>query len=176
MNGSAAYGISPQVLASVVRITTHHRLYDKPNSRDDVFYFRRTLLQQHNATVTEPGDAKALIGVRLYFFSQFFARLHGRVVPLTNIDMSDAQKRTTRATSSATPMRPSAPAAMPGYRQIAAATCHGNWLYLPALNWIYSTTRGRVQTPTSARISAPSCGIDQHLQGVGNIWNDTALD
>ena len=56
VNGSAAYGISPQVLASVVRITTHHRIYAKPSSRDDVFDFCRTLLQQPNATVTEPGD------------------------------------------------------------------------------------------------------------------------
>ena len=55
VNGSAAYGISPQVLASVVRITTHHRIYANPSSRGDVFNFCRTLLQQPNATVTEPG-------------------------------------------------------------------------------------------------------------------------
>jgi uncharacterized protein len=56
VNGSAAYGISPQVLASVVRITTHHRIYASPSSRGVVFDFCRTLLQQPNATVTEPGD------------------------------------------------------------------------------------------------------------------------
>jgi uncharacterized protein len=56
VNGSAAYGISPQVLAGLVRITTHRRIYAKPSSRGDVSDFCRTLLQQTNATVTEPGD------------------------------------------------------------------------------------------------------------------------
>ena len=39
MNGSAAYGIAPQVLASVARITTHPRIYAHPSSRKDVFDF-----------------------------------------------------------------------------------------------------------------------------------------
>lgn len=55
VNGSAAYGIAPQVLASVVRITTHPRIYARPSSRADVFSFCRTLLEQPNATVTVPG-------------------------------------------------------------------------------------------------------------------------
>jgi toxin-antitoxin system PIN domain toxin len=56
VNGSAAYGISPQVLASVVSITTHSRIYAHPSSRKDVFEFCRTLLQQPSATATVPGD------------------------------------------------------------------------------------------------------------------------
>lgn len=56
VNGPAAYGIAPQVLASVVRITTHTRIYRRPSSRADVFGFCRLLLQQPNATVTTPRE------------------------------------------------------------------------------------------------------------------------
>jgi toxin-antitoxin system PIN domain toxin len=55
VNGPAAYAIAPQVLASVVRITTHTRIYRQPSSRADVFDFCRLLLEQPNATVTAPG-------------------------------------------------------------------------------------------------------------------------
>jgi toxin-antitoxin system PIN domain toxin len=61
VNGSAAYGIAPQVLASVVRITTHPRIYAHPSSRGDVFEFCRTLLEQPNATVTTPRDRHWMI-------------------------------------------------------------------------------------------------------------------
>lgn len=56
VNGPAAYGIAPQVLASVVRITTHPRIYRRPSSHANVFEFCRLLLQQPNATVTTPGE------------------------------------------------------------------------------------------------------------------------
>lgn len=56
VNGPAAYGISPQVLASIVRICTHPRIFAHPSSRPDVFDFCRVLLEQPNATVTEPGE------------------------------------------------------------------------------------------------------------------------
>ncbi len=56
MNGPAAYGIAPQVLASVARITTHPRIYRRPSSRADVFHFCGLLLQQPNATLTTPRE------------------------------------------------------------------------------------------------------------------------
>ncbi len=56
VNGPAAYGVSPQVLASVVRVTTHPRIYARPSSRADVFEFCRALLEQPSATVTAPGN------------------------------------------------------------------------------------------------------------------------
>lgn len=56
VNGPAAYGIAPQVLASVVTITTHTRIYRRPSSRADVFAFSRLLMQQPNATVTTPRE------------------------------------------------------------------------------------------------------------------------
>jgi len=55
INGPAAYGIAPQVLASVVCICTHPRIFARPSSRTDVFDFCRALLEQPNATVTAPG-------------------------------------------------------------------------------------------------------------------------
>jgi toxin-antitoxin system PIN domain toxin len=56
INGSAAYGIAPQVLASVVRICTHPRIFARPSSQSDAFEFSRVLLEQPNTTVTTPGD------------------------------------------------------------------------------------------------------------------------
>lgn len=56
IRGPAAYGIAPQVLASVVRISTHPRIYARPSSRNDVFRFCRVLLEQPSATVIQPSD------------------------------------------------------------------------------------------------------------------------
>ena len=56
INGTAAYGIAPQVLAGVVRICTHPRIFARPSSQSDAFAFCRALLEQPNATVTEPGE------------------------------------------------------------------------------------------------------------------------
>ena len=56
INGPSAYGVSPQVLSSVVRICTHTRIFAQPSASSDVFAFCDTLLQQPNATVIVPGD------------------------------------------------------------------------------------------------------------------------
>jgi len=56
ISGPAAYGIVPQVLASVVRICTHPRIFVHPSSRTDVFDYCRVLLEQPNATVIEAGE------------------------------------------------------------------------------------------------------------------------
>jgi toxin-antitoxin system PIN domain toxin len=56
INGPSAYGIAPQVLASVVRICTHPRIFKIPSSLTDVFQFCSALLQQPNATLIVPGD------------------------------------------------------------------------------------------------------------------------
>jgi toxin-antitoxin system PIN domain toxin len=56
INGPSAYGVSPQVLSSVVRICTHARIFAQPSTSSDVFAFCDILLQQPNATVIEPGD------------------------------------------------------------------------------------------------------------------------
>jgi toxin-antitoxin system PIN domain toxin len=54
INGPSAYGIAPQVLASVVRICTHPRIFTVPDRFDDVLRFVRALLEQPNATIIAP--------------------------------------------------------------------------------------------------------------------------
>jgi toxin-antitoxin system PIN domain toxin len=56
INGSAAYGVSPQVLSGLVRICTHPRIFARPSSLAESFEFCRTLLEQPNATVITPGE------------------------------------------------------------------------------------------------------------------------
>ena len=56
INGPAAYGVAPQVLASVVRICTHRRIFARLSSLDDVFDFCRIILGQPTATVISPGE------------------------------------------------------------------------------------------------------------------------
>jgi toxin-antitoxin system PIN domain toxin len=56
INGPAAYGVSPQVLGSVVRICTHPRIFARPSARDETFAFCRAVLEQPNATVVTPGE------------------------------------------------------------------------------------------------------------------------
>jgi toxin-antitoxin system PIN domain toxin len=55
INGPSAYGIAPQVVASVVRICTHPRIFAVPDRCDDVLRFGRVLLEQPNATIIAPG-------------------------------------------------------------------------------------------------------------------------
>ena len=56
LNGSAAYGVSPQVLSGVVRVCTHPRIFARPSSPAESFAFCRVLLEQPNATVITPGE------------------------------------------------------------------------------------------------------------------------
>ena len=56
VNGPAAYGMAPQVLAGVVRICTHPRIFRHPSSRAETFAFCRALLEKANATVIGPGS------------------------------------------------------------------------------------------------------------------------
>jgi hypothetical protein len=55
VNGDSAYGISPQVLSSVIRIATHPRVYARPSALSDAFSFARILLAQPHCTVVTPG-------------------------------------------------------------------------------------------------------------------------
>ena len=55
VNGEAAYGMAPQVLASLIRITTHPRIFVRPSRREDVIAFATLLLQQPHCHPVEPG-------------------------------------------------------------------------------------------------------------------------
>lgn len=65
INGSAAYGMSPQALAGVVRTCTHPRIFARPSSRADAFAFCNVLLTQPNVTVVQPGERHWSIFERL---------------------------------------------------------------------------------------------------------------
>ena len=56
VNGQAAYGMAPQVLASVIRISTHARIYVQPSTLDEAIDFCRILLKPDTCTVVHPGE------------------------------------------------------------------------------------------------------------------------
>lgn len=55
VNGDEAYGMSPQVVCSVVRIATHPRIYASPSHLETALAFARVLLEQPHCTVVAPG-------------------------------------------------------------------------------------------------------------------------
>jgi uncharacterized protein len=55
INGDAAYGMSPQVLASVIRLATHPRVFARPDPLEDAVAFASTLLNQPHCQIIEPG-------------------------------------------------------------------------------------------------------------------------
>lgn len=56
VGSASAYAISPQVLAGLVRICTHRRIFARPSKIRDALEFCRVLLEQPNATVITPGE------------------------------------------------------------------------------------------------------------------------
>lgn len=56
INGEAAYGMAPQVLASVVRVATHARIFVQPSKLAEALQFCRTLLYPDTCTVVRPGE------------------------------------------------------------------------------------------------------------------------
>ncbi|HEV2380008.1 MAG TPA: type II toxin-antitoxin system VapC family toxin [Terriglobia bacterium] len=55
VNGDSDYGISPQVLCSVVRISTNPRVFKQPSERSEALEFCATLLKQENCHLIQPG-------------------------------------------------------------------------------------------------------------------------
>jgi toxin-antitoxin system PIN domain toxin len=55
VDGPNAYGMSPQVLASVLRICTHARLYRQPSTVAETMAFCEALLAPAHATLIQPG-------------------------------------------------------------------------------------------------------------------------
>jgi toxin-antitoxin system PIN domain toxin len=56
INGPSAYGVSPQVLASVVRICSHPKIFGHPSGIDELLNFCDALMSQSNARIVIPGD------------------------------------------------------------------------------------------------------------------------
>lgn len=65
LNGETAYGMSPQVLASVIRLTTHPRIFVHPDSLADAVAFVSVLLDQPHCQIIEPGPRHWGIFTRL---------------------------------------------------------------------------------------------------------------
>ncbi len=65
VNGDTRYGMAPQVLSGVIRITTHPRVFAMPSSLDEVFRFCETLLGQPQCVVIQPGERHWKIFKRL---------------------------------------------------------------------------------------------------------------
>jgi toxin-antitoxin system PIN domain toxin len=55
INGPSAYGMSPQVLVSVVRVCSHPRIFAQPSEVEELFEYCRFLISQPNATPVVPG-------------------------------------------------------------------------------------------------------------------------
>jgi len=55
INGPEAYGVSPQVLCSFIRIATHPRIYARPSRLEDALAFARTLQEPPSAKLVVPG-------------------------------------------------------------------------------------------------------------------------
>ena len=56
VDGPNAYGVSPQVLASVLRICTHPGIFTQPSTRVETMVFCEALLSRAHSTVIQPGD------------------------------------------------------------------------------------------------------------------------
>lgn len=56
MNGPDAYGVAPQVLASLVRISTNPRAYSSPSTSREALAFCDALMAPPQATIVQPGD------------------------------------------------------------------------------------------------------------------------
>ena len=65
VNGEAPYGIAPQVLSGVVRITTHPKVFAVPSSLDELLRFCDILLEQPHCVIIEPGERHWQIFKRL---------------------------------------------------------------------------------------------------------------
>lgn len=56
VNGPEAYGMAPQVLSSVVRISTHPKIYRHPSSLEEALGFCRVVMCQPQATLVTPQE------------------------------------------------------------------------------------------------------------------------
>ena len=61
VNGKSAFGMSPQVLSSVVRIATNPRIFVRPSRAADVIAFADVLLDQVHCRIVQPGSRHWMI-------------------------------------------------------------------------------------------------------------------
>ena len=77
VNGDAHYGMAPQVLSGVIRVTTHPKVFVKPSSVNEVLRFCSVLLNQSHCVIILPGERHWEIFTRLCME----ADVRGNLVP-----------------------------------------------------------------------------------------------
>ena len=65
VNGEARYGMAPQVLSGVVRITTHPKVFAEPSTLDEVIRFCNILLAQSHCMIIQPAERHWEVFTRL---------------------------------------------------------------------------------------------------------------
>jgi toxin-antitoxin system PIN domain toxin len=65
VNGESRYGISPQVLSGVVRVTTHPKVFRTPSGLHEVLDYCEVLLDQPHSVLVQPGEGHWGIFARL---------------------------------------------------------------------------------------------------------------
>ena len=56
INGESSFGMVTQILSSVIRITTHPKVFVNPSTMDEALRFCDTLLEQPHCVVVRPGE------------------------------------------------------------------------------------------------------------------------
>jgi uncharacterized protein len=55
VNGKSAYGVSPQVLSSFVRVSTHPGIFARPSRLDEALAFCKVLMEQEHCQLIQAG-------------------------------------------------------------------------------------------------------------------------
>jgi len=55
VNGAAAYGMAPQILASLIRVATHPGIFARPSRLEEVTGFATLLMEQPHCHLVTPG-------------------------------------------------------------------------------------------------------------------------
>jgi len=65
VNGDSRYGISPQVLSGVIRVTTHRKVFSQLSALDEVIGFCEAVMAQPHCVLIQPGPQHWSIFSRL---------------------------------------------------------------------------------------------------------------
>jgi len=65
VNGESRYGVSPQVLSGVIRVTTHPRIFSQPSPLGEVIEFCESVMGQPHCVMVQPGPEHWSIFARL---------------------------------------------------------------------------------------------------------------
>jgi toxin-antitoxin system PIN domain toxin len=77
VDGDSSFGVSPQVLSGVIRITTHPRVFVQPSSTEEVLTFCNTLMAMPHVVHITPAERHWGVFVELCRKTD----IRGRLVP-----------------------------------------------------------------------------------------------